>query len=418
MAELHNPRVGGSMPNVVLAATLCATMVSTGVNALPVLLAGSLVRDLDWPGPILFAGMSIGMFLSALAAPASVWMISRFGLRNVITLALTVLLASLFGSSVANSAWQLSLVWALSATAGGCLSPFVISAVFTSGRLMRCCGATSSLYFSASLLGPALVLPLSFLIGSGSRLTALLIVGGVVVMVLVAVMLLLPREQPTQGGVKPQAKKPASAKWPGSEDCGFVLLLLSLSMICGITSTGLVDSHIISLCGGQGLPLHAGASTSALVGLAAIVGGLAFGSLADRFNPRWLLVVYYTGRTMLLFWLPHSSMSFEELARFGVLYGLDWAATMPALMAFAARRLATETVAPVMSMMAMAHLGGGAATTFLVSVAGPSNFAFSFAIGAALCLVAVFLLLVTSPQMGRNETRATRVAGHGGTRLR
>ncbi|NTB87594.1 MFS transporter [Agrobacterium tumefaciens] len=412
MIQLRNPHAEGMRSHVVLAATVTATAVAAGVNVMPIFLADSLIREMNWSEPTLFAGISIGMILSALAAPVSFYLISQFGLRTVMVGALVTLLLGLLGSAVADSAATLALVWIVSAAAGGCLSPMVIGAVVTSRYYPHHCGATSSLYFSAALLGPSLALPLTLLITAPVRWHALVIAASAVAAVLVGVMALIPKhasfprtrnhEFTRVAGIGAMAKNPNF--W----------LLLFMTIVCGVTSSGLVDNHLVSLCRSQGLPPQTGASAVAFSALAALLGGLIFGICADRFTGLWLLASYFLGRSILLIWLPKTSLSFEELAQFSILYGLDWAATMPALMRVAVRSFGAQGIAPVMSILALAHHASGAATTFLVSVAGPQFYASGFIAGGVFCLITAFLLVATSPLIRTGEGLSLRFSLQGG----
>ena len=98
--------------------------------------------------------------------------------------------------------------------------------------------------------------------------------------------------------------------------------------ICGATTNGLIGTHLIPHAIDQGLSAVAAATTLAMMGLLDIVGTLGSGWLSDRYDKRVLLAGYYGVRGLSLLFLPYAD-NLTKLALFGILYGLDWIATVP-----------------------------------------------------------------------------------------
>src|SRR6185312_6875959 len=73
----------------------------------------------------------------------------------------------------------------------------------------------------------------------------------------------------------------------------------------------------------------AAAGLLATMGVCDLFGTTFSGWLTDRFDPRKLLLVYYSFRGLSLLYLPYSGFSGWTLSLFAVLYGLDWIATVP-----------------------------------------------------------------------------------------
>ena len=97
--------------------------------------------------------------------------------------------------------------------------------------------------------------------------------------------------------------------------------------ICGATTNGLIGTHLIpnAMTGAVG----GGCSHDlAMMGLLDIVGTLGSGWLSDRYDKRVLLAGYYGVRGLSLLFLPYAD-NLTKLALFGILYGLDWIATVP-----------------------------------------------------------------------------------------
>ena len=98
--------------------------------------------------------------------------------------------------------------------------------------------------------------------------------------------------------------------------------------ICGATTNGLIGTHLIPHAIDQGLSAVAAATTLAMMGVLDIAGTLGSGWLSDRYDKRVLLAGYYGLRGLSLLYLPYAD-DLTKLALFGVVYGLDWIATVP-----------------------------------------------------------------------------------------
>ena len=98
--------------------------------------------------------------------------------------------------------------------------------------------------------------------------------------------------------------------------------------ICGATTNGLIGTHLIPHAIDQGLSAVAAATTLAMMGVLDIAGTLGSGWLSDRYDKRVLLAAYYGLRGLALLYLPYAD-DLTKLVLFGVVYGLDWIATVP-----------------------------------------------------------------------------------------
>lgn len=392
MISTQRDRTGDRIARSELIASICATFVCATVGFLPLLLTDSLVRELHWSEATLYAGISAGMVFAAIAAPLGVFLVGRLGLRRTILSVLLVLIVALLLSIVSTTPNQFALIWAVSGAASGCLSPLVIGSLVTASRYPSHCGLATGLFLSCTMAGPLLALPLfALLLESWGPIAVIWSTVCLVIAATATAWVLLPVNHAV--GDSRSRQRPKHASLFKLEKLKDLLFLFFLTGVCGVTSTGLVGSHLISICRVEGLDLSVGASATAIMGLTALFGGLIFGLAADRFNGLRLLAGYYIFRAVLLFWLPHSSFSFQELSQFAVLYGLDWAATMPALARIALDRFGAFQIGAVMAFLTVAHHAAAGATSFLVASAGPQHFSTAFTLGSGLCLFAALLLI-------------------------
>lgn len=162
-----------------------------------------------------------------------------------------------------------------------------------------------------------------------------------------------------------------------------------LLFICGMTTTGLIGTHLIPAATSHGMTEVAAAGLLATIGVFDLVGTLASGWLTDRYDPRLLLAWYYGLRGLSLLALPVViEARGPGLIAFVVFYGLDWVATVPPTVALTADAFGRERVGLVFGWIFAAHqLGAGLSETLL------GSYTPAFVVAALLGLVAAGLSL-------------------------
>src|SRR5256712_3230752 len=179
--------------------------------------------------------------------------------------------------------------------------------------------------------------------------------------------------------------------------------------ICGATTNGLIGTHLIPHAIDQGLSAVAAATTLAMMGVLDIVGTLGSGWLSDRYDKRVLLAAYYGLRGLALLYLP-SADNLTKLALFGVVYGLDWIATVPPTAGLATDLFGARSGPMLFGWVffghqvgaALAAYGGGLLRVWL----GTYHVAFTTA--RLLALGAAALVLTLPPGRRPRSTTASR----------
>ena len=167
-------------------------------------------------------------------------------------------------------------------------------------------------------------------------------------------------------------------------------LLFGTFFVCGLTTNGLVGTHLIALCGDHGLSEVHAASLLAVMGAFDLLGTTASGWLTDRYDSRILLFTYYAIRGLSLIYLPYSDFSIQSMAIFSVLYGLDWIATVPPTLKLANQVFGDRDAPIIFGWIAAGHqLGAACAALFaglLRQIEG--QYLQAFVIAGAMALVA------------------------------
>ena len=99
-------------------------------------------------------------------------------------------------------------------------------------------------------------------------------------------------------------------------------ILFATFFICGASTTGLVQVHLIPMCLDFGIPQLQAAGLLAAMGMFDLVGTIGSGWLSDRYDNRYLLCWYYGMRGLSLLILPFTNFSFYGLSLFAMIYGL------------------------------------------------------------------------------------------------
>jgi MFS family permease len=141
-------------------------------------------------------------------------------------------------------------------------------------------------------------------------------------------------------------------------------ILAGTFFICGLSTSGLVQTHFITLCGDNGMDALPAASVLAMMGIFDVVGTVTSGWLSDRYDNRKLLFWYYGLRGLSLFWLPFSTFSIYGLSIFAMFYGLDWIATVPPTVKLAGAAFGKERVGMVFGWIFAAHQLGSAVAAY------------------------------------------------------
>jgi sugar phosphate permease len=176
-------------------------------------------------------------------------------------------------------------------------------------------------------------------------------------------------------------------------------VLAGTFFICGLSTSGLIQTHFISLCGDYGLSAVPAASVLAMMGAFDFVGTILSGYLSDRYDNRKLLFWYYGLRGLSLFWLPHSTFTLYGLSLFAMFYGLDWIATVPPTVKLAGTAFGRERAGMVFGWIFAAHQLGSATAAYGAGLTRTLLLTYTPALYAAggACLFAALVIFVIRP---------------------
>jgi MFS family permease len=365
---------------VVVGVIFLSLLVSAGLRSTPGVLILPLEQSFGWSRDIISLAAAIGIFLYGLVGPFAAALMQSFGIKRTLVTALLLMSASTAASSLMSEPWQFMLTWGvLSGLGSGCVA-IVLGATIVNRWFVTNRGFVMGLLTASTATGTLLLLPaLAAIAEAGGWRPVVLTVAAVMAAIVPLVLFLLP-ERPADIGLVPYGANgdgPAAVNAPARAPLAAALgglargirhrdfwLLFATFFICGFTTNGLVGTHLIALCGDNGIPEVRAASLLALMGIFDLVGTTGSGWLTDRYDPRKLLFMYYGLRGLSLVYLPFSDFSIYGLSVFAVFYGLDWIATVPPTLRLTTEAFGERDAPVIFGWIAAGHQIGAASAAF------------------------------------------------------
>jgi predicted MFS family arabinose efflux permease len=269
------------------------------------------------------AGISATSFVMyALSQAFAGRLLDRWGGRRVLLVGLSGIAVSYLGAAFATELWQVFLlIGVMAGAASGFAAIFTLNYI-AAGIVPSRSGIAFGVLTAAGAGGQVVVLPVATAALGVSLRVSLLAVALALAVAFVVVLRIVhdpgerDRERGTDGGFGTIARTP-----------GFWLLLVPF-FICGYTSTGLTDTHLIPYATDH--HIAEATASAALATLAAfnVVGVLVAGYLTDRVDRGKLLAATYVARAAALFVLP-ALTSAGPIFVFAAFFGLADYATVP-----------------------------------------------------------------------------------------
>ena len=329
---------------VVVGLVFLTLLASAGVRATPGVLIVPLQQAFGWDRATISISMSLSLFLFGFMGPFAGAAMQTLGVRKTVMFALGLLVVAVASSSFMTQPWQLILTWGLLVGIGTGSMAQVLSATVANRWFVRNRGLVVGMLSASTATGQLVFLPELAAVAThfGWR-WVVYIVAVVAALVIPLIYWLLP-ERPTDLALLPYGAKAGEvAAAPASRNpivTAFAALnraarvrdfwlLFGTFFVCGLSTNGLIGTHLIAACFDHGIPEVTAAGLLAMMGVFDLFGTTASGWLSDRWDNRWLLFWYYGLRGLSLLYLPFSGYTFYGLSVFAVFYGLDWLATVP-----------------------------------------------------------------------------------------
>lgn len=384
---------------VVLGVTFVTLLTAAAVRSLPGILTHSLEAEFGWNRATIGLAVSINVLLFGLVGPLVGRVMDRVGPRAVASAATLLIALGAAGTLGMTQPWHMDLLWGIVVGIGSGGATMVMGSTVANRWFSRHRGLALGILGAATSAGQIVFTPtlMQLTLWWGWRGSTLLIAGIVGLLVFPLVALLL-RNRPADVGLPPYGASASIAGVPPFPPdahpmrmvvrTGDFWLLAGSFAICGFTTSGLIQTHLIPHGTEHGFSEMTMATALGVMGAADVVGTIASGWICDRLGPRGPLAFYYLFRGVSLLLLPYIHTRGAMLA-FAALYGLNWISTVPPTAALAADRFGRQNVGTVFGWIFCAHQVGAALAAYGASLLRVwlGDYTLSFLVAGGLALL-------------------------------
>ncbi|WP_223458906.1 MULTISPECIES: MFS transporter [unclassified Pseudomonas] len=411
-----------------IAVTFLTALVSAASVGAPGVFIVPMQMEFGWNTVEISSALSIRFVLFGVTAPFAAALMNRYGLRNVTLTALTVIVVSLVLSLGMTKVWQLVVLWGVAVGVGAGMTALTLSATVASRWFSARRGLVVGVLTASTATGQLIFMPILASITDHSGWRWALGLMCLLLVIAALAVLLVMRDRPSDMGLRPYGDTSSGPITVPTSTSASILaasftalrdaaktkvfwILFGTFFICGATTNGLVQVHLIPMCGDFGISQVKAAGLLAAMGVFDLVGTVASGWLSDRFDNRRLLFWYYSLRGLSLIVLPFTDFSIYGLSLFAVFYGLDWIATVPPTVRLAASRFGAERAGLVFGWIFAGHQIGAAVAAFGAGWSRVTLLSYlpAFFTGGALCLIAG-LAILTIRQQEKKAAATVQVA--------
>ncbi|MDB5738747.1 MAG: transporter, partial [Sphingomonas bacterium] len=372
---------GGHYAWVVAGITFLALLVSAGLRSAPSVLMAPLGINFGWDRTIVSTAAAIGVLLYGLVGPFAAALMQTVGIRRTMLAGLALMAASTFASQWMTAPWQYVMSWGVLSGIGSGAVASVLGAAVVNRWFATRQGLVMGMLSASTATGALIFLPFMAWLSENGAWRPVVLAVSIGCAALIPLVLLFVPESPAHVGARRLGAKEDEDVVPmgrsGRASAGLAFsalirgsrqpmfwLLFGTFFVCGLTTNGLVGTHLISFCGDHGIAPVQAAGLLSLMGFFDLFGTTASGWLSDRYDPRKLLFVYYGLRGASLVVLPFLDFGAASLTVFAIFYGLDWIATVPPTVKLANTAFG-ERDAPIMfGWILVGHQMGAATAAF------------------------------------------------------
>ncbi|MGQ0484588.1 MAG: MFS transporter [Hyphomicrobiales bacterium] len=324
------------------------------------------VRNLGWSKTFIGSGQSVALIMVAVFAPVAGNLADRFGARAMLVAGLAVLAAGFLAFAAVPLAGIYILGYGVIggmgfATANMHLISTALAKIFDENRGLATgianSGATAGQFITVPLLAASLTW-FSWRWAIAAAALACLVMAAVIWVLL----------KPTR---KEAARAKTISKEPLWDRLGYLLanptfhILYWSFFICGITTTGAIETHFLPYAAYCGFPPVPASGIYGLTMAINFAGMMLSGWLTDRVNRPLLLGSIYIVRSLSFIVLMYAGASYEMMILFAIVFGIFDYSTVPPTASLVASHLGLKIMGLAMGLISGGHALGGAVGAFL-----------------------------------------------------
>jgi MFS family permease len=381
---------------VVVGVLFLAQAVAMGTRGTIGLLVAPWEQEFGWDRAAVSVTASLGFLVYGVAQALAGRFADRTGPRAIFAASMVLLAAGAAAVASIVTLWQAYFVFGglIMLGVGGASSP--TSAVAVARWFARRRGLAFGVVAAGSACGQLVLVPvMAGLVGALGWRAAFLWLGAGIALVALPVVLVLLRDEPAARAAAPRAGAPAAARpvpvTTMIRHPAFWWLCLSF-FVCGVTTAGLIDTHLIPHAQDHHISAVAAATAFGVLSAVNMVCTTLAGAVADRLGYRWLLGWIYAGRALALVFLVFARDP-VSLFVFAVAFGIVDFSTVAPTTALATLLFGRASAGTVFGLVSLSHQMGSAAGSYAGGLLhdGTGSYASFFLLAAALSGAAAFM---------------------------
>jgi len=313
MSELIKPKIHYAW--IILLLVFIALLSSQGVR----LSFGAFITPWEEEFSASRSVISLVAFISyivfAISQPYVGKLVDTYGIRTIFTVSSLIIGISMILTFFVTAPWQLMILYGIIASIGFGGSSNVVGSIAIANWFTKKKGFALGLMSAGTAAGQLLVVPLSLLLNEQFGWnTTVLILGAFLTFIIAPLVYIFIRTYPTQKGIRAYGDTETLVADHSSQTKSHkqvlsifqllkkkeFLFLMFPFFVCGVTTTGLMDTHLIPFaqyCGFS--PTLTGTAVSLLAGFN-ILGTVLSGYLADRWSSKYILTFLYGFRAITI----------------------------------------------------------------------------------------------------------------------
>nr|WP_075618956.1 MFS transporter [Paenisporosarcina indica] len=374
-------------------------------------------EDFDTSRSVISLVAFISYIVFAISQPFVGKLVDTYGIRAIFTVSSLIIGISMILTFFVTAPWQLMILYGIIASIGFGGSSNVVGSIAIANWFTKKKGFALGLMSAGTAAGQLLLVPLALLLNDqfGWK-TTVLILGAFLTFIISPLVYFFIRTYPSQKGIGAYGDAEAVVTDPSSQPKSSQILsifqllkkkeflfLMFPFFVCGITTTGLMDTHLIPFaqyCGFS--PTVTGTAVSLLAGFN-ILGTVLSGYLADRWNSKHILTFLYGFRalTIILLLVIVNNVSLfgfvisqsHLLILFAISFGVVNFATVAPTIKLATDYFKELSAGAVIGWLFLSHQVGSALGSLIPGVL------FEVTGGYGISFIASILLLIISSGM-------------------
>ena len=200
---------------VIAVVTFLVLLATAGVRATPSILIVPLEHEFGWSRAAISFAIAINIALFGIVGPFAASLMSRYGLRRIILVALALLSAAVGSSTMMHSQWQLTLFWGVLVGAASGVTALVLAAIVVNRWFEEHRGLVLGILTAANATGQLLFLPMLahiITLHGWRRATLVVAVASAIVFIVVLIWM---KDDPSDVGLRPYGASMATPAQSG-----------------------------------------------------------------------------------------------------------------------------------------------------------------------------------------------------------